>query len=81
METLNPKQCTGNNLLVPTRWGNQLNGNNQPRPSPQHAFLIVPTRWGNQLNGNVGTHSRIVPAVGTNSVPTRWGNQLNGNCE
>ena len=39
---------------VPTRWGNQLNGN------LSKVWLImkakntqVPTRWGNQLNGNM----------------------------
>ena len=37
---------------VPTRWGNQLNGNDNACN-----FLteldVVPTRWGNQLNGNL----------------------------
>ena len=37
--------------LVPTRWGNQLNGNSQSQTATRCA-LRVPTRWGNQLNGN-----------------------------
>ena len=40
---------------VPTRWGNQLNGNSSLMiPISENGILSqVPTRWGNQLNGNL----------------------------
>ena len=38
---------------VPTRWGNQLNGNRSSRRTSLGATWRVPTRWGNQLNGNI----------------------------
>ena len=62
---------------VPTRWGNQLNGNPgytcKARSCDQSR---VPTRWGNQLNGNQDSRQRLTRRP---VVPTRWGNQLNGN--
>ena len=42
-----------NFISGPTRWGNQLNGNNScPSLLRSHQSLYGPTRWGNQLNGN-----------------------------
>jgi len=38
--------------IVPTRWGNQLNGNTYEAQHPKASTPSVPTRWGNQLNGN-----------------------------
>ena len=38
--------------LVPTRWGNSLNGNNNYKIKAMISKLKVPTRWGNSLNGN-----------------------------
>ncbi len=50
LETTSVSLVADNNLL-PTRWGNQLNGNvHNEDPEAQQAML--PTRWGNQLNGN-----------------------------
>jgi len=37
---------------LPTRWGNQLNGN-LVASFPVAYWIILPTRWGNQLNGNL----------------------------
>jgi len=40
-------------VSVPTRWGNQLNGNSiRAAVGTVICRPIVPTRWGNQLNGN-----------------------------
>ena len=41
-------------MAGPTRWGNQLNGNDNFRGLQKGAIyhLKGPTRWGNQLNGN-----------------------------
>ena len=36
---------------LPTRWGNQLNGNS-PKSLCIVSDKLLPTRWGNQLNGN-----------------------------
>jgi len=60
---------------VPTRWGNQLNGN-PLLISYCNCKYCVPTRWGNQLNGNCLRKRRVGLC---DRVPTRWGNQLNGN--
>ena len=38
--------------VVPTRWGNQLNGNCHDWITSVWGTPGVPTRWGNQLNGN-----------------------------
>ena len=61
---------------VPTRWGNQLNGNPIFRQMLGVSFL-VPTRWGNQLNGNECVF--VAWKIPDFEVPTRWGNQSNGN--
>ena len=52
METLDEIDSEHLGLLVPTRWGNQLNGNFMINPSDNPRSIKVPTRWGNQLNGN-----------------------------
>ncbi len=42
-------------LLLPTRWGNYLNGNLETALEQlfDNAFGQLPTRWGNYLNGNL----------------------------
>jgi hypothetical protein len=61
---------------VPTRWGNQLNGNvgrsnhKSHQTSCRPHSLGKPIEWKRQKNKVKGKE---------NKVPTRWGNQLNGN--
>ena len=54
---------------VPTRWGNQLNGNSVGTLS--HKLLAkVPTRWGNQLNGNA--QISFLPAILMSQEDSRY---------
>ena len=63
---------------VPTRWGNQLNGN--WIEAPQSFYL----RPGPHSLGKSVEWKHDCPNLGgflVQPVPTRWGNQLNGNSD
>ncbi len=79
METRNGNEPSKSFELVPTRWGNQLNGNYRRQDqrslrqgSPGSHSLGKSIEWKREKRDN-----RSSPQP--HQVPTRWGNQLNGN--
>ncbi len=66
-------------LPVPTRWGNQLNGNHLFVDAVVHCTgHRVPTRWGNQLNGNI---VNVLGKIGGNSCPHSLGKSVEWGCD
>ena len=64
-------QCCDKNL--PTRWGNQLNGNSRIATATA-ALAALPTRWGNQLNGNCTSNQYCSASLSPHSLgkPIEW---------
>ena len=62
---------------VPTRWGNQLNGNNVKFSRQLVADILCPHSLGKSVEWK--PDRSVPPPAYAFYVPTRWGNQLNGN--
>ncbi len=78
METKESSMSVSRQIHVPTRWGNQLNGNFENAARNDKGCLLCPHSLGKPIEWKLHTDgSFTVEAIDV--VPTRWGNQLNGN--
>ena len=64
-------------LLLPSRRGNQLNGNLQATMMPIKKVFVTPLSQGKPIEWKPGHESGVVAAI--DALPSRRGNQLNGN--